>query len=45
MFIEKIQGRSIYDFNIKLNEDDKILTLSTCYKDDKHRLVIHTKKI
>lgn len=44
-FINKIQGRSIYNFNEQVNESDKILTLSTCYKDDKHRLVIHAKKV
>ena len=44
-FIEKIKNRSVYDFEIEVNEEDKILTLSTCYQDDKHRLVIHAKMI
>ena len=31
-FLNKIQKRSIYNFKVKLNSDDKIITLSTCYK-------------
>ena len=45
LFIDKIKGRSIYNFNTEVTKDDKILTLSTCYKDSKHRLVIHAKMI
>lgn len=44
-FIDKIKSRSINDFNVEVNTNDKILTLSTCYKDDKHRLVIHAKML
>ena len=40
-FVDKIKDRSIYNFNQDINENDKILTLSTCYKDDNHRLVVH----
>lgn len=42
-FINKIKSRSIYNFNTDVNLNDKILTLSTCYKDSNHRLVIHAK--
>lgn len=39
-FINLIKERSIYDFGITLNEDTKILTLSTC-QSDTSRLVLH----
>lgn len=42
-FIKKIKNRSINDFKVEVNSNDKILTLSTCYKDDKSRVVIHAK--
>ena len=44
-FINLIKNRSIYDFKTNVVETDKILTLSTCYKDNKHRLVVHAKLI
>lgn len=44
-YINKSLERSIYDFKVDINDDDKIITLSTCHKDDKHRLVIQAKKI
>lgn len=40
-FINKLQSRSIKNFDSHINKDSKILTLSTCYKDDSQRLVIH----
>lgn len=43
-FYNKIKDRSIYNFNVTLNTEDKILTLSTCYKSDK-KLVVHAKLI
>lgn len=42
-FIDKIVKRSIYNFNNKPTINDKIITLSTCYKDSKQRLVLHAK--
>lgn len=44
-FLNKMKGRSKYNFNVSVTKDDKILTLSTCYKDSKNRLVIHAKMI
>lgn len=44
-FINMIKNRSIANFNVEINADDKILTLSTCYIDSSHRLVVHAKKI
>lgn len=42
-FIKMIKGRSINDFNVEVTANDKILTLSTCYKDSSRRLVVHAK--
>lgn len=45
-FIDTIKKRSNYDFQIDVNTDDKILTLSTCdlLNADK-RLVVHSKLV
>ena len=43
-FLNMINNRSMKDFNTEINEDNKILTLSTCYNDDE-RIVIHAKLI
>jgi len=40
-FISMIKSRSIYDFNTDVGANSKILTLSTCYKTDKNRVVVH----
>ncbi len=42
-FIKKLTDRSIYDFNTQVFVQDKIITLSTCYKDSSKRLVVHAK--
>lgn len=39
-FLNTIKNRSIYDFNITLDENSKILTLSTC-QSETTRLVLH----
>ncbi len=44
-FLNTIQKRSITDFGINLNENDTILTLSTCSMSGKERVVLHAKKI
>ena len=43
-FIDLIKKRSVYDFNIEVTEDDKILTLSTCFRTNE-RMVMHGKLI
>ena len=45
-FVQNIKNRSIFNFNTSINENDKILTLSTCLdgSGDK-RIVIHSKLI
>ena len=37
-------GRSAHNFNTTINENDKILTLSTCYSKSE-KLVMHAKLI
>lgn len=43
-FINTISSRSVHDFGVEVTIDDKILTLSTCYFDNK-RVVLHAKLI
>ena len=43
-FVNKILKRSIFNFNTSISENDKILTLSTCY-DDSDKVVLHAKLI
>ncbi len=43
-FLEKMKNRSIYDFQVELNQEDTVLTLSTCY-DDNDKVVLHAKYI
>lgn len=43
-FLEKLQNRSIYNFEADLTKEDKIITLSTCY-DDYNKMVVHAKLI
>lgn len=44
-FINTIENRSIYDFNVYVETTDQIITLSTCTEDNKNRKVVHAKKI
>ena len=41
VFLDTIKKRSINNFNIELNSNSKILTLSTCTDGNKYRLVVH----
>ncbi|HOZ54091.1 MAG TPA: class B sortase [Bacilli bacterium] len=43
-FLNKIKNRSTYNFNTNINVKDKILTLSTCYSNNK-KVVMHAKLI
>ena len=40
-FIDMITTRSIYNFNVPVNADDQIITLSTCSNNGTKRLVSH----
>lgn len=43
-FLEGIKNKSIYKSDIEVNEDDKIITLSTCsYEFNDARMVVHGK--
>ena len=44
-FIKEMVSRSIYDFNVDVTTDDKLLTLSTCYNDYGMRLVVQAKLV
>ena len=43
-FIDEIKKRSINNFGVEVTNNDKILTLSSCY-DNKKRMVMHSKLI
>ena len=44
-FINDIEHRSIYDFNVNFNSDDKILTLYTCGNNTSYRIIVHAKLV
>ena len=44
-FLNKIKSRSIYNFGVDLNDDDKIITLSTCNDTGTKRIVVHAKMV
>lgn len=44
-FLNNMRDRSVYKFNTELNSKDRILTLSTCAKDDNNRVVVQAKLI
>ena len=44
-FLNIIKNRSIKNFDINLNINDKIITLSTCANNNKYRVVLHAKKL
>ena len=43
-FINTIKERSVYNYNVDVSTNDKILTLSSCYDNEK-RMVLHAKLI
>lgn len=43
-FLNTLKRRSVYDYGVDLNSDDRILTLSTCYNNS-DKTVIHAKLI
>ena len=44
-FLNELKSRSNYNYNVSLDKDDTILTLSTCAENGKKRVVLHAKKI
>ncbi len=43
-FLNILKNRSLNNYNVEVNSDDKIITLSTCYN-SRERLVLHAKLI
>lgn len=43
-FLNTLKSRSVYNYGVSLSENDRILTLSTCYTDNR-RVVLHAKLI
>ncbi len=43
-FLKTIKKRSIYNYKVNLNTNDKILTLSSCYTNNK-KIVLHAKRL
>lgn len=44
-FINTIKSRTTYDYNVEVDENDKILTLSSCALSGAKRVVVHAKKL
>lgn len=44
-YIDSIKQNSIYNFNVDLNDNDKILTLYTCGDNTSYRIMVHAKLI
>ena len=44
-FLNTIKSRSIKNYDINLDTNDQILTLSTCGNNSKYRVILHAKKI
>jgi len=44
-FINTIKSRSNYDYNVEVNENNQILTLSSCTPSGAKRVVVHAKKV
>ena len=44
-FISIIKSRSVYNFQVEVDENSKILTLSTCGASNKYRVAVHAKLI
>lgn len=44
-FIDIIKQRSVHNFNVKVTEMDRILTLSTCANNSAYRIVVHAKRL
>ena len=44
-FVKTLKSRSNYDYGVDVNENDQILTLSSCTPGGAQRVVLHAKKI
>ena len=44
-FITTLKNRSVHNFNVDLNKESQILTLSTCSSGSSNRTVLHAVKV
>ena len=44
-FVNTLKSRSNYNYNVEVENDDKIITLSTCDINNDYRIVLHAKLI
>ena len=44
-FVNTLKKRSVYNYNVEVDGEDSILTLSTCTGNGKSRMVLHAKRI
>lgn len=44
-YLNFIKKKSIFNYNTDVNEEDQILTLSTCDDNSSYRIVLHAKKV
>ncbi len=44
-FVKTLKKRSVYNYDVEVNGEDSILTLSTCTGGGKSRMVLHAKRI
>ena len=44
-FLKTIKSRSNYDYQVELNKNDKIITLSTCDINNRYRIILHAKLV
>lgn len=44
-FVNTLKKRSVYDYQVDVDGEDSILTLSTCTGNGKSRMVLHAKRI
>jgi len=44
-FLETLTLSSLYETDVEVDENDSVITLSTCTSSDKDRFVVHAKKI
>ena len=43
--LQQVIENSSYDYNVEVDENDHILTLSTCFNEGEKRIIVHAKKL
>ncbi len=43
--LQQVIEDSSYDYNVEVDENDHILTLSTCFNEGEKRIIVHAKKL